>query len=1049
MPRRRIRENDIRRLLREHLKLELPSILVESSLDLRSSKEEWLHTKRLKCKPDVLLTPLPSQCSTGLSSTEAIIRDAGLILLNATFNEVEEFIDRHIGKPHTINGIKGVLSHFVVEPYIPHRPDEEFDLMIHSRRLVNVITFGPHSSPRKSFIEVPIESDVTAAPISEVLLYPFLSGPSGGYTSASICKLASLICLIYKFFDDLSFTSLEFSPLAILKSSATVLPQSVLSSMISSHTKSPKDKAHEDMASSVPFTLRFAPPPSSPPPPPPPNPPATSPLNGSDDGCGGYSVPITRPNRSFSVAAKMPTNRNFYNAENVRANRSKSISTRVPLIDTIVDEDVDDIDESDDDTSAKTQQKSNEKTRVESLIIPLDISGEADYNAMYYKSDKWFSGNTNSDDFFPVLWGSQEHEEEDVVDSMSRPCSNATLRLTVVNPEARIWFIGAGAGAAMIIADTLVHRGYGHELGNFCEYTGAITEDQTYRLCKIVINLAMKSGRSGMVILLVGCIANYTDVSITNKGFVRAIREEKERLCDRQVRIIVRRPGPNYHSALHEMRKCSRDTGVDIRAFGPEVTLTSTVGMAISYIEAFDKNPPKPPPVHAVPKSPIQNQLRQPHSITPLQQAACDPDKPIPKTFGNSTANLPTQNVSANVNLPTGTIFDTSNQTGIAASPAQSIFPLPQQQPTGGSGNNGSNTNSGNNNLSAAVPVPQPLFGTAGIFGSSPQGGASSLFTPIPSHIHQNHKKQQQQQQINILKDSTSIFSKSNTNDFSFGVVTPRQRDSPVQHSTQQTVPQQQQQQESSQLAKSPLLPLTFSSLQRQQQYHQINTTKESQVFPPKTSTNDFSFGVVTPRQKDSPVQHSTQQTVPQQQEPSQLAKSPLPPLSISSFQIRQQQEQQIASSVPQLFKSPSNSPSFKPATPFQTMRTGGTTTTQKISFMNDTQFGAPLFTKSPIITAGDFGAASTAAATNTSLFGDAHVKKNPPLGSLQAQIAAAGIGPIPSDGFKALTGMKVTTPIAVVQPAYVNPPSMNLNGSNSGSASRSTSTGPQDKKII
>lgn len=1040
MPRRRVRENDIRRLLREYLKLELPSILVESSLDLRSSKEEWLHSRLLKCKPDVLLTPLPSQCSTGPSSTEAIIRDAGLILLNAKFKDVEEFIDRHIGKTHTISGVKGVLSHFVVEPYIPHRPEEEFDLMIHSRRLVNVITFGPHSSPRKSFIEVPIESDVTAAPITEVLLNPFLSGPEGGgYSSASICKMASLICLLYRFFDDLSFTSLEFSPLAILKSPIPDLSQKVPAAAAPSRTRLSKSgdcSKGDGNESSVPFTLRFGPPPSSPPPPPPPNPPAATPLNGSGEEsgeCGGYSVPLTRPNRSSSTAAKLFGKTEPGSAEPAtRLGRSKSISTRGPFAEPVAGdhcgiamsdlgeqslsvavEPAEESDVEEEEVNAETkqeleedaqQQQPDEKSRVDSLIIPLDISGEADYNAMFYEANKWFSGSTSPNDFFPVLWGLQQYEEEDAVDSIApSPCSDATLRLTVVNPDARIWFIAAGAGAAMIIADTLVHRGFGHELGNFCEYTGATTEDQTYRLCKIVIDLAMKSGRSGLVLLLVGCIANYTDVSITNKGFVRAIREEKERLCERQVRVIFRRAGPNYHSALHEMQKCSRESGVDIRAFGPEVTLTSAVGMAINYVETFDKSPPKKPvraPSNMPPQLSMQSHLRQaqtqPPAATTVTTAVAGADRVSTKLVpsiataaatttttaaaGNGTAGLSTKMSPAQntmFNLPTTPT--TAGGAPPLVQPHKSLFPLQ------------SSVSSPGGEFSTTVPVAQPSFAPGNAFGSSPQG-TLSLFSPIPQQKQQQHHQQQQQQQ-------------------------------------------------------------------------QICATKDPQVFLPKTNVSDFSFGVVQPATgaAAAAAPTSTYQKSLFLQNPQQVL-------------LLQQHQQAQAAAVSQLFRSPSNSPSFKPAIPFQAVKQANVAAaaplTQKISFMNNPQFSSSLFAKSPVM--GATTPSGGVVPEFSQVAGDPKNRKNLPIGSLQAQIAAAGIGPLPSDNLKPFTTTTATTAIATTiigsgggggssgaQVVCVNPsPPMNLVGSGPGSTNGSSGGGggnnnnvnassPQDKFFI
>ena len=138
---------------------------------------------------------------------------------------------------------------------------------------------------------------------------------------------------------------------------------------------------------------------------------------------------------------------------------------------------------------------------------------------------------------------------------------------------------------------------------------------------------------------------------------------------------------------------------------------------------------------------------------------------------------------------------------------------------------------------------------------------------------------------------------------------------------------------------------------------------------------------------------------------------------------------------------------------------------TQKISFMNNPQFGASLFAKSPVVGATALAATATAAATPefSQIPGDSKNRKAPPVGSLQAQIAAAGIGPLPSDNLKPFTTAAATAVIGGgsgsggPQTICVNPPPpMNLVGSGSGSANGSSgsnvnvnASSPQDKFFI
>ena len=169
--------------------------------------------------------------------------------------------------------------------------------------------------------------------------------------------------------------------------------------------------------------------------------------------------------------------------------------------------------------------------------------------------------------------------------------TSSTLQLTILNPNGRVWFIASGAGSAMIYADTVIANGLGHELANSCEYSGHATEDQTYQLCKAVLMQAtanVPGRRKGRVLLLGGCIANYADVSRSLKGFDHAIREFQQQIMNCGMLILVRRAGPNYHAALRTMQLCRAETGLDIRAYGPEVPIPSAVAMGVQYIKRFD-----------------------------------------------------------------------------------------------------------------------------------------------------------------------------------------------------------------------------------------------------------------------------------------------------------------------------------------------------------------------------------------------------------------------------------------------------------------------------
>ena len=96
--------------------------------------------------------------------------------------------------------------------------------------------------------------------------------------------------------------------------------------------------------------------------------------------------------------------------------------------------------------------------------------------------------------------------------------SGASLKLTVLNPNGRIWTMVAGGGASVIYSDTICDLGGAKELANYGEYSGAPSESQTFEYAKTILSLMTKEPHpSGKVLIIGGGIANFTNVAATFK----------------------------------------------------------------------------------------------------------------------------------------------------------------------------------------------------------------------------------------------------------------------------------------------------------------------------------------------------------------------------------------------------------------------------------------------------------------------------------------------------------------------------------------------------
>ncbi|CCI11107.1 hypothetical protein ABG067_003067 [Albugo candida] len=221
---------------------------------------------------------------------------------------------------------------------------------------------------------------------------------------------------------------------------------------------------------------------------------------------------------------------------------------------------------------------------VNKKLCVLDLAAKLDETASFLVGERW------GDDLeFPPAFGRAKLPEEEFIADLDSK-TGASLKLTILNQEGRIWTMVAGGGASVVYADTIADLGAGHELANYGEYSGAPSEAHTYQYARTILDLMTRQyDERGKVLIIGGGIANFTDVAMTFKGIIRAIKEYQSKLIDRKVHIWVRRGGPNCQEGLTQMREVGKETGVPIDVFGPETHITAIVPMALGLQE-----PPNP-----------------------------------------------------------------------------------------------------------------------------------------------------------------------------------------------------------------------------------------------------------------------------------------------------------------------------------------------------------------------------------------------------------------------------------------------------------------------
>ncbi|KAF3334527.1 ATP-citrate synthase alpha chain protein 2 [Carex littledalei] len=205
MARKKIREYDSKRLLKEHLKricgidLQILSAQVTESTDFKElvEKEAWLESTKLVVKPDMLFG------KRGKS---------GLVALNLDLAQVQDFVKQRLGVEVEMGGCKAPITTFIIEPFVPH--EQEFYLSIVSERLGCTISFSEcggieieENWDKVKSIFLPTEKPFTSeecAPLVATLPLEVRS------------KIEGFIRGVFAVFQDLDFSFIEMNPFTLV-----------------------------------------------------------------------------------------------------------------------------------------------------------------------------------------------------------------------------------------------------------------------------------------------------------------------------------------------------------------------------------------------------------------------------------------------------------------------------------------------------------------------------------------------------------------------------------------------------------------------------------------------------------------------------------------------------------------------------------------------------------------------------------------------------------------------------------------------------------------
>lgn len=208
-------------------------------------------------------------------------------------------------------------------------------------------------------------------------------------------------------------------------------------------------------------------------------------------------------------------------------------------------------------------------------LLPLDAAIEVDSAAMLYVDDNWQKNDIRN--------SQKQSKEEKAVSELSES-SPASFSLRILNQRGSIFLLLSGGGASVVVADEIASRGLHDEIVNYGEYSGNPNEEETYIYTKSILSLIFKSTSKNKVLIIGGGTANFTDVSKTFDGILKAFREAEGIIREQNLAVFIRRGGPNYQQALKKMKNLLDDLGLKNDVCGPETSIAQIIEKALKEV---------------------------------------------------------------------------------------------------------------------------------------------------------------------------------------------------------------------------------------------------------------------------------------------------------------------------------------------------------------------------------------------------------------------------------------------------------------------------------
>ena len=198
-------------------------------------------------------------------------------------------------------------------------------------------------------------------------------------------------------------------------------------------------------------------------------------------------------------------------------------------------------------------------------------------------------------EYFATQW-----DDEDVVDARQKTPEEisvaeqndntpSALSLRVLNPDGAVWLVLNGGGASITVADEASNQGKGDLVGDYGEFSGGPTPEESYLYVREVLSLMLKSKAPQKALVVAGTVANFSDVLKTFAGTMRAIEEIADEMREQGIKVFVRRGGPNEKEGLAKMETFLKEQDLFGSIAGSEGVITEAMNYGLDYVAEGDE----------------------------------------------------------------------------------------------------------------------------------------------------------------------------------------------------------------------------------------------------------------------------------------------------------------------------------------------------------------------------------------------------------------------------------------------------------------------------